>query len=162
MANSTVAVRNTTTVGRPARRSPVRQGRDLIVTHPTQVIVAAILVATVARLTYGTLIGHRVLGPDESTYASAAHDLAQHGLFSSAVHGLPFWSPGYPMLLGAINVVFGDATFPVTVFQAGIIGVTTWLTYRLGLRVVGSRAALLAALLMSVSLVWGGRAPPRM
>lgn len=77
--------------------------------------------------------------------AFAAGETYQEGAF--------FRAPLYPWLLGAVMTVFGDGLLVPRLLQAGLGALSAYLTYRLGRRVFGGAAGLIASFLVATSWV---------
>jgi Dolichyl-phosphate-mannose-protein mannosyltransferase len=122
--------------------------------HSDRTVAAALGGATLARLVYVAYLGDDLGGPDSDTYDAAAVDFARHGLLSHEVTGMPFYSPGYPLVVAAHYELLGPHPFAVKLTQVALVAALTWVTYRLADRVLGPRVALVTGLGMSVSLAW--------
>ncbi len=77
--------------------------------------------------------------------ALAAGETFQEGPF--------FRAPLYPWFLGSLLRLFGEDLVLVRLVQAGLGGLTTWLTFALGRRVLDARAGLVAAALVALNWV---------
>ncbi len=124
------------------------------VAHRFRIVLVLMALATAARAVYIAYLGDDIGGPDGPTYDDAGWDLASRGILSSDVTGLPYFPPGYPLLVASHYELFGHHPFAVKVGQLALIPALTWLTFRLAERVAGPAAALVAGAGMSLSLVW--------
>lgn len=125
-------------------------------THPDRTVLIAILVASVARLAYVTYLGDDLGGPDSNIYHAAGSDFARRGFFSDRIAGMPFWGPGYPLLVAAHYAIFGDHPYTVKLTQIVMVAGLTWVLYVLARAVFGTKTAILAGVGLSASLVWLG------
>jgi hypothetical protein len=92
-------------------------------------------------------------GSVEWSDARGYHELALHilhdGTFPSA-----FRSPGYPAFVAAVYAVFGESQLPVLLIQSLIGTLGVWMTYLLGIEILGAerrQLALAAAALFGLS-----------
>lgn len=134
--------------------TPLRRAWAWAEQRPDRAVLGALVVASVARLVYVGYLGDDLGGPDSNNYDAAAWDLARRGLLADDVSALPFWAPGYPILVAGHYAVFGHHPLAVQVTQVAAIALLTWLAYRLAVRAFGGRTGLLVGLGMSASLAW--------
>jgi 4-amino-4-deoxy-L-arabinose transferase-like glycosyltransferase len=129
-------------------RSTGRPGRA------TAIALAITLVAVLVRVAYdlgqrgGTYFADPIMDARyhlEWARAFAAGETYQEGPF--------FRAPLYPWFLGSLLRLFGEDLLAVRLVQAALGGVTTWLTFALGRRVLDARAGLVAAALVALNWV---------
>ncbi len=135
---------------------------DIATEYRHRAVLGALIIASVARLAYVTYLGDDIGGPDGPTYDRAGWDLATRGVMSPDVAGLPYWPPGYPLVVAGHYLVAGHHPYAVKLSQIVLIGLLTWLTFRLAERVGGPKTALFAGVGMSLSLVWLALSHPLM
>ena len=103
-----------------------------------------ILAATLVRIAFGLTLG---LGVDES-YMVAAGRVPSLGYFD---HPPASWWLSW----GAAQLAGTEAPIVVRLPFIGLAALSTWLMFRLGTAVAGERAGLCAALLLTLSPVFG-------
>ena len=94
--------------------------------------------------------------PDSASYHYVALNMLRHGIFSRS-SGPPFVfeafrTPGYPLVLSAVYVLFRDSALPVIVLQAVLATGTVALTWLLGRKLFDSRVGTWAAALLSLDV----------
>lgn len=99
---------------------------------------------------------HYTMHSDDVAYIDTARIWLRTGMFTYNDPTQPtlFITPGYPAFLAAMMAVFGDGPFygyAVRLAQTAIVTLSYWLLYRIGLRLVGKRAALGAVALCAFS-----------
>ena len=120
------------------------------------------MVASLCRIAYVTYLGDDIGGPDGDTYDQGGWDLATGGWLSDDVTGLPYWPPGYPILVGVHYALGGRHPYLVKLTQIVVIALATWLAFRIAERLSAGPVSLLVGVGMSISLVWLGLAHPLM
>lgn len=132
------------------RRHPLSWSRA----HPDRTVLAATAASTLARLVYVSYLGDDLGGPDSNTYDAGGFDIATRGLLSDEIEGLPYFSPGYFLIVGLHYGAFGRHPYAVKLTQVGVVALVSWLTYRVAKRLLDPDEALLVGVGMSLSLVW--------
>jgi 4-amino-4-deoxy-L-arabinose transferase-like glycosyltransferase len=99
---------------------------------------------------------HYTMNSDDTAYVETARIWLRTGMFTYNDPSQPtlFITPGYPAFLAAMMAVFGDGAlygYAVRLFQAAIVTLSFLLLYKIGLRLVGERAALGAVALCAFS-----------
>jgi 4-amino-4-deoxy-L-arabinose transferase-like glycosyltransferase len=93
----------------------------------------------------------RQVGGDAHEYHRLATNTRDHGSYSLATE-TPYGpsiarQPGYPLFLMAVYEVAGRSPVPVRILQVALHGLSAWLLFLIGLRLVGPRAAAISAVL---------------
>jgi 4-amino-4-deoxy-L-arabinose transferase-like glycosyltransferase len=99
---------------------------------------------------------HYTLRSDDAQYIETARIWLRTGMFTYNDPSQPtlYIMPGYPAFLAALMAAVGDGVWygnVVRLVQAAIVTLSFWLLHRIGLRLVGERAALGAAALCAFS-----------
>lgn len=135
---------------------------ERVTRDPRRTAVVAIALSSLVRLVYVTYLGDDIGGPDGDTYDSGGWDFATGGLLEDEVTGLPYWPPGYPMLVGAHYALFGHHPYVVKLSQVVAIALLSWLVFRVADRIAGAEVGVVAVIGMSVSFAWIALSHPLM
>lgn len=111
--------------------------------------------SAVLRILYAVAVMEPIgSGPDGPAYHEAATAMLSEGVLAS-VPRVPYWPPGYPMLITAIYAIVGIAPKAVAVFQIVAVAASTIFFYRWIERTFGWKIGLLTVLLLTVSPAFG-------
>jgi hypothetical protein len=135
-------------VKRPAEGNHSRAGwwsRD------RTLLAALCLAAFLVRFLYVLTLDPKIFWFDGQEYSRLARGLVEQGRYVDSL-GRPsaFWPPGYPLFLAVVYKLLGAGTLGVRIVQSLVGAVTVGLVHVLGCRLVGRRAALIAALAATV------------
>ena len=133
-----------------------------VLEHRDAVVASGIAVASAVRIGYVIYLGDDIGGPDGPTYHQAATDLVSSGLLSDDVRGLPYFPPGYPLLVALHYALAGPHPLAVKLTQVAAIAVMTWVSYRLAGWAAGPVVATIAGVGLSLSPAWLALAHPLM
>jgi len=118
-------------------------------------LVAILALAVILRLGLFLIASFdetRFLRPDSHDYLDLARVLVERHEFCHSGTHIPETTrtPGYPMFLALVRVMFGPSLLPVALIQILLSTGTCVLTYLLGSRILPLPGALLAALLVAI------------
>ena len=119
------------------------------------VLAAAFLLRLVVFASFIIPHEERCFTPDASEYDRLAVNILEHRVFSFSTP--PSFTPnlsrtpGYPLFLAAVYLIFGHNVIVAIFFQIVIGGIAIFLTYRLGVMLFNETVALFAALFMATS-----------
>lgn len=123
-------------------------------THVRWTVAALVLLAILLRVVY--VLQQRA----NPFFAEPLMDALYHTQWARALAAGEDFQPGpffraplYPWFLGTVLRFFGDGLLLPRLLQCGFGGVATWLTFLVSRRAFGSRAALVAALLVATNWV---------
>jgi len=113
-------------------------------------LLAILLVAFIARLALGLAWRDRVfLFGDSQSYRTLGHSVVEgRGLQMKDFAGRTRYAdrmPGYPLVLAALEKLFGEATVPLLVLQSALGALAAYLAWLLGREVAGPLAGWVAA-----------------
>jgi hypothetical protein len=122
---------------------------------PTGAALGIVAAAFVLRLAWGLAAGVTpgAAGPDDALwYDQSARSLLRGDGYVSPLTGAPtaMWPPGYPAILAAAYGIAGATPATAVALNAAFGALGCWLVWRLGLRLLGARGALVAATLLAV------------
>lgn len=106
--------------------------------------------ATVLRVAFALVFGPS-FESDALTYDRAAMAFATRGPLAGNVYSIPYHPAGYPLFLASFYAVIGHKPLVITVVQGVLIGVATYLIYRLVSREMNDSIAWGTAIVVSLS-----------
>jgi 4-amino-4-deoxy-L-arabinose transferase-like glycosyltransferase len=122
------------------------------------VLVAILAVALVTRAVTCVVVActapSRLVTDDSPTYEEPARALLQIGRFAShpdpSAEHETVRTPGYPLFIAAVYLVFGRHHLPVILLQIVLSVGTVWIVYWLARRLFDARAGLVAAVFLTL------------
>ena len=127
---------------------------------PSWGIVLAIAVSFTLRASYAFFISDPMSGPDAPTYRDSAQFIAANGYFSPGIPGIPYWPPGYSLLLGPVALLGGADWMKVAqLLQVVLVTAASVLSWSVIDRWAGRAAANLALLILLFLPSLTGSAP---
>jgi 4-amino-4-deoxy-L-arabinose transferase-like glycosyltransferase len=111
-------------------------------------LLILVALAFVVRLAFVLSLEDRTYWHDAREYHALATGLVETGHYSKP-DGSPtaFWPPGYPLFLALVYMILGPSVMAARVIQALIGAATCPLIYLVGVRLVGRKPAMLAAII---------------